>query len=194
MKITVDIDCTPAEMRAFFGLPDVEPMQQAIMDQMQERLLASVDQFSPRRCSRTGSGRCPPSSRPSSGPSGRPARRVARTPTAARQVPAARSGLRRPHRVPGRRNPRRPKGRTTPPAPTPRPPNAVTRPPTVPGSRAAFPRPSPDQSQTTLCPSRPVPARPGPDQVPTKSPPLGRELTSPPVAPAAIAMPLPSRC
>jgi hypothetical protein len=27
MKITVNIDCTPEEARAFFGLPDVAPMQ-----------------------------------------------------------------------------------------------------------------------------------------------------------------------
>ncbi len=29
MKITVDIDCTPEEARAFFGLPNVQPMQDA---------------------------------------------------------------------------------------------------------------------------------------------------------------------
>jgi hypothetical protein len=28
MKIKLDIDCTPEEMRAFFGLPDVKPMQE----------------------------------------------------------------------------------------------------------------------------------------------------------------------
>ena len=26
MKITVDVDCTPEEARAFLGLPDVKPM------------------------------------------------------------------------------------------------------------------------------------------------------------------------
>jgi hypothetical protein len=31
MKVTVEIDCTPAEARQFFGLPNVEPMQAAMM-------------------------------------------------------------------------------------------------------------------------------------------------------------------
>jgi hypothetical protein len=46
MKITIDIDCTPQEARAFFGLPQVEPMQEALMAQMQERLtqhLAAIE-------------------------------------------------------------------------------------------------------------------------------------------------------
>jgi kynurenine formamidase len=30
MKIKIDIDCTPQEARAFFGLPDVEPIQEAV--------------------------------------------------------------------------------------------------------------------------------------------------------------------
>ena len=38
MKISIDIDCTPQEARAFFGLPHVEPMQEALLAQMQERL------------------------------------------------------------------------------------------------------------------------------------------------------------
>ena len=32
MKVTVDIDCTPEEARTFFGLPDVKPMQKAMMN------------------------------------------------------------------------------------------------------------------------------------------------------------------
>lgn len=47
MKITLDVDCTPQEMRAFFGMPDVEPMQKAVMDELQRRMLASMDQISP---------------------------------------------------------------------------------------------------------------------------------------------------
>jgi hypothetical protein len=46
MKITIDIDCTPQEARAFLGLPDVEPMQEALLAQMQERLaqhLAAIE-------------------------------------------------------------------------------------------------------------------------------------------------------
>lgn len=40
MKISVDVDCTPAEARAFLGLPDVKPMQDALMKQLEERIAA----------------------------------------------------------------------------------------------------------------------------------------------------------
>ena len=38
MKITIDIDCTPQEARAFLGLPNIEPMQDALIAQLQEQL------------------------------------------------------------------------------------------------------------------------------------------------------------
>jgi len=41
MKITVDIDCTPEEARKFLGLPDVAPMQETLMRQVQERMEAT---------------------------------------------------------------------------------------------------------------------------------------------------------
>jgi hypothetical protein len=47
MKITIDIDCTPQEARAFFGLPHVEPMQEALLAQMQERLTQYLDATPP---------------------------------------------------------------------------------------------------------------------------------------------------
>ena len=47
MKITVDIDCTPDEARAFFGLPNVQPMQDAMMKKIEERTLAGLDAMSP---------------------------------------------------------------------------------------------------------------------------------------------------
>lgn len=47
MKFRVDVDCTPQELRTFFGMPDVEPMQKAVMDEMQRRMVTSMDQFSP---------------------------------------------------------------------------------------------------------------------------------------------------
>ena len=42
MKVTVNIDCTPEEARAFFGLPDVRPMQEHLMREMLERLSANL--------------------------------------------------------------------------------------------------------------------------------------------------------
>ena len=47
MKTTINIECTPAEARAFFGLPDVQPMQAAMMDRLQERMVSEMDRFSP---------------------------------------------------------------------------------------------------------------------------------------------------
>ena len=47
MKITVVVDCTPLEAREFFGLPDVRPMQVAMMEQVQEKMMTNLDQFSP---------------------------------------------------------------------------------------------------------------------------------------------------
>ena len=38
MKFKVDIDCTPDEARAFFGLPDVKPLQEALLPEVEERL------------------------------------------------------------------------------------------------------------------------------------------------------------
>jgi hypothetical protein len=42
MKITIDIDCTPAEARAFFGLPDIAPMQKKMMAELEKQMLANV--------------------------------------------------------------------------------------------------------------------------------------------------------
>ncbi|HAD99899.1 MAG TPA: hypothetical protein DCG04_00160 [Rhodospirillaceae bacterium] len=47
MKITVDIDCTPDEARKFLGLPDVTPMQEALMKQVQERMEANLKALEP---------------------------------------------------------------------------------------------------------------------------------------------------
>ena len=46
MKVTIDIDCTPAEARHFLGLPNIEPMQAAVIDRLQEKMLGEIDRFS----------------------------------------------------------------------------------------------------------------------------------------------------
>src|SRR5690606_12085695 len=47
MKISIDIDCTPQEARSFLGLPDVAPMQEALMQEMQSRMLKALDSMEP---------------------------------------------------------------------------------------------------------------------------------------------------
>ena len=47
MKIRIDIDCTPQEARTFFGLPNVEPIQDAVLAKTQERLTEYLDARDP---------------------------------------------------------------------------------------------------------------------------------------------------
>ena len=47
MKITINIDCTPAEARQYMGLPDVAPMQEAMLNKFQERMMANVTSLQP---------------------------------------------------------------------------------------------------------------------------------------------------
>lgn len=42
MKIKVDVDCTPEEARTFLGLPDVKPMQDAVLQEIQNRMMANL--------------------------------------------------------------------------------------------------------------------------------------------------------
>jgi hypothetical protein len=47
MKVNIEIDCTPLEARQFMGLPDVQPMQSAVMDKLQQKIAENIDKFSP---------------------------------------------------------------------------------------------------------------------------------------------------
>lgn len=47
MKVRVEVDCTPEEARTFLGLPEIKPMQDALMAQMQERLSANMGAMDP---------------------------------------------------------------------------------------------------------------------------------------------------
>jgi hypothetical protein len=47
MKVNIEIDCTPVEARQFMGLPDVQPMQTAMMDKLQQKMAENIDKFSP---------------------------------------------------------------------------------------------------------------------------------------------------
>jgi hypothetical protein len=47
MKITINIDCTPAEARQYMGLPDVAPLQEALLRELQERMMANVSSLQP---------------------------------------------------------------------------------------------------------------------------------------------------
>jgi hypothetical protein len=46
LKVNVEIDCTPLEARQFIGLPDVVPMQTAVMDQLQQQMMSNIEKVS----------------------------------------------------------------------------------------------------------------------------------------------------
>ena len=53
MKISLDIDCTPEELRGFFGLPDVGPMQEQLLKEVEEQLRANLKSLDPETMLKT---------------------------------------------------------------------------------------------------------------------------------------------
>jgi Family of unknown function (DUF6489) len=49
MKITIEVDCTPAEARAYMGLPDVEPLQAEVMGEVQRRAMQALAMTDPQQ-------------------------------------------------------------------------------------------------------------------------------------------------
>lgn len=49
MKITIEVDCTPAEARAYMGLPDVEPLQAEVMGEVQRRVMQALSMTDPQQ-------------------------------------------------------------------------------------------------------------------------------------------------
>ena len=47
MKISIEIDCSAAEARAFFGFPDIEPLQKEMLAQLQKRTAEHMRAMNP---------------------------------------------------------------------------------------------------------------------------------------------------
>jgi hypothetical protein len=47
MKVSVQVDCSPEEARTFLGLPDVQPMQAALMKDLETRLRSNMQAMDP---------------------------------------------------------------------------------------------------------------------------------------------------
>jgi hypothetical protein len=47
MKVTIEIDCTPAEVRGFFSLPNVERVQKIMMEKIEQCIVEAADRFTP---------------------------------------------------------------------------------------------------------------------------------------------------
>lgn len=48
MKIELHVDCTAEEARRFFGLPEVRPLQEALLKEIEERLTANIGAMDPK--------------------------------------------------------------------------------------------------------------------------------------------------
>ncbi len=46
MKVNIEIDMSPEEVRKVMGMPDVEPMQKELMAKMQEKMNTYIDEMS----------------------------------------------------------------------------------------------------------------------------------------------------
>jgi len=53
MKVTINIDCTPEEARTFLGLPDIKPMQDAMVAELEKRMRANMDAMDPETMFKT---------------------------------------------------------------------------------------------------------------------------------------------
>ena len=47
MKMTIEVDCTPEEARRFKGLPDVSPLNDQLVKEMQSKITANMSLLSP---------------------------------------------------------------------------------------------------------------------------------------------------
>ena len=47
MKVTFNIDCTPEEARRFMGLPDVTPLQDKMMEELEKKMQENVRSLDP---------------------------------------------------------------------------------------------------------------------------------------------------
>ena len=49
MKITIDFDATPDEARRFLGLPDIAPMQEALVADMKAKMQETLGSMDPEQ-------------------------------------------------------------------------------------------------------------------------------------------------
>lgn len=53
MNIRIDIECTPEEARTFLGLPDVKPLQDAVIEQMRQQVPNAATGMDPEALMKT---------------------------------------------------------------------------------------------------------------------------------------------
>ena len=53
MKVKLEVDCTPAEARAFLGLPDVEGLNDQLVTEMKRRMDENITAMQPDELMKT---------------------------------------------------------------------------------------------------------------------------------------------
>ena len=53
MKVNVEVECTPAEARAFLGLPDVAPLNDHLVAEMKRRMDENMAAMQPEELMKT---------------------------------------------------------------------------------------------------------------------------------------------
>lgn len=53
MNVKIEIDCTAKEARAFLGLPDVEPLNAHLVEEMGKRIDANIAMLQPEELMKT---------------------------------------------------------------------------------------------------------------------------------------------
>jgi hypothetical protein len=53
MKVTINIDCTPQEARAYMGLPDFTPVNEAMVEEMKAQMTANMAKLQPEEMFRS---------------------------------------------------------------------------------------------------------------------------------------------
>ena len=53
MKFKFDIECNPEEARAFIGLPNVAPMQEKLMKELEDKMQDNIRNLSPEEMVKT---------------------------------------------------------------------------------------------------------------------------------------------
>lgn len=53
MKVNITIDCSPQEARAFFGLPDVTPLNEQLVEEMSKRMSGNMEAMEPEALMRS---------------------------------------------------------------------------------------------------------------------------------------------
>lgn len=60
MKVTIDLEMTPAEMREVLGLPDVKGAQDRWVQQLEEKLQQEITKLSPENIAKQWAGALAP--------------------------------------------------------------------------------------------------------------------------------------